>query len=294
VLEKLGRKYPPPSRRIGDTDVLESNPSYYWILGRFIQPLSIISDEMSRDVQIDIITRAKMGLAMFLSQDVIAEFLPRSVEKAEAFQKIVDGWIAIFSGKAAPGSMGDFATLRRTVEGFTVSLQDELDRLATFTVTQKGNLDIHKLVKGASSGYPSSVLELTDDFMVKEIDYSGRCLAFELPTSSGFHILRAVEIGIKGYLHAKAGSLPKMNQRNWGEYIRQLELANADSDLIDVLKVLKTKRNPLMHPQDSLEIPDAIGLFCICQAGIEALVANVRKDSLDTKFKDSLKVLPTL
>jgi hypothetical protein len=78
-----------------------------------------------------------------------------------------------------------------------------------------------------------------------------RCLAFELPTSSGFHILRAVEIGIKGYLHAKAGSLPKMNQRNWGEYIRQLELASADSDLIDVLKVLKTKRNPLMHPQDS-------------------------------------------
>lgn len=274
--------------------MVESNPSFFWIIGRFLHPLSAITEDMSLDVKIDLITRAKMGLVTFLSQEIHSTFLPRSTEKAKAFQLVVDGWMLVLSGKAAPGSWGDCATIKKTVEGFTVSLQDELDRLATFTVTEKGNLDIHKLVKGASSGYPPSVLELTDDFMMKEIDYSGKCLAFELPTSCGFHILRAVEIGIKGYLHAKTGSLPRISQRNWGEYIRLLEDAAADPDLIGVLRVLKTKRNPLMHPQDSLEVAEAVSLFCFCQAGIETLIANVRKDSLEIKFKASLKVLPTL
>ncbi len=274
--------------------MLESYPSYYWVVARFIQHLSMISDELPRNVQMELVGRARHGVEMFLRTEPLSSFLPRSTEKAQAFLQILNSWWSIFANQTPMGSAGDFATLRRVLEGFSVSLQDELDRLATFTVTEKGNLDIHRLVEGASRGYPPSVLELTDDFMVKEIDYAGRCLAFELPTSSGFHILRAVEIGIKGYLHAKTGSLPKMNQRNWGEYIRQLELANADSDLIDVLKVLKTKRNPLMHPQDSLDIPDAIGLVCICQAGIETLVVNVRKDSLEAKFKASLKALPTL
>jgi len=275
--------------------VLETAPSSFWILGRFIQPLSVISDEMSENLQIDVITRAKIGLATFLSQELAGQFLPRSMEKARAFQTIVDGWVAIISGKAAQGQWGDFAALRRTVEGFTVTLQDELDRLATFTVSKKGNLDVHSLVNDTSNGYPPSVLELTDDFIKNEINHAGKCLAFELPTSCGFHILRAVEIGIKGYLHAKTGSLPtKMNQRNWGEYIHLLEQANADADLIGVLKVLKTKRNPLMHPQDSLDVPEAISLFCICQAGLETLIENVRKDSLETKFKASLKALPTL
>jgi hypothetical protein len=115
-----------------------------------------------------------------------------------------------------------------------------------------------------------------------------------LPTSCRFHILRAVEIGIKGYLHAKTGSLPKLNQRNWGEYIHQLEQANADPDLIDVLRVLKTKITPLMHLQDSLQISEAVSLFCFCQAGIETLIANVRTDSLEIKFKESLKALQTI
>ena len=46
-----------------------------------------------------------------------------------------------------------------------------------------------------------------------------------------------------------------------------------------------------MHPQDVLELADAISLFCICQAGIEELVQDIRKRSLDIKFKESLSVL---
>ena len=285
----------PPFRQIGEDDqVLETYPSYFWVVGRFIHPLSIISDQLPHDAQMELIAKAKHGLEMFLRQEPLKHLLPRSTEKATAFLTIVDGWWAIFAGNAVPGSFGDHPTLRRTVEGFAVSLQDEMDRLATFTVVGKGNLDVHKLVGGASKGYPGAVQELMDEFMRNEIDYAGKCLAFELPTACGFHILRSVEIGIKGYLHARTGSLPPMTNRNWGQYIQWLNNAGADADLIDVLKVLKTKRNPLMHPQDNLTVMEAVSLICVCQAGIETLISNVQKDSLELKFKESLQLLPTL
>jgi hypothetical protein len=267
--------------------VVESYPSFYWVISQFIQPIQAIRDDTSEEMKIEIVTRCKVGLEMFLRESP-EEFLPRSAEKAKAFLQIIDRWTM------SKGTGFDSKLLPKTLHGFSVSLQDELDRLPAFTVTQKGNLSIHSLVRGASNGYPKGVLELIDEFIANEINYSGKCLAFELPTSCGFHILRAVEIGIKAYVHAATGSLPRLNQRNWGEYIRILENAGANTDLIDVLKVLKTKRNPLMHPQDNLEIDEAISLFCICQAGMEALIADVRRRSLETKFKDSLRMLPTL
>jgi hypothetical protein len=258
-------------------------------MSQFIQPIYAVRDDTPEDQKIELVSRCMVGLQMFLRESP-EEFLPRSAEKAHAFLEVIQKWI---QGQKEGGTV-TIATLQKTLNGFTVSLQDELDRVPMFTVTKKGNLSIHGLVEGAASGYPKSVLALADDFITNEINYAGRCLAFELPTSCGFHILRAVEIGIKGYVHAATGTLPKLNQRNWGEYIRVLEGTNAGSELIDVLKVLKTKRNPLMHPQDSLETDEAISLFCICQAGMETLISEVRKRSLETKFKESLKVLPTL
>jgi hypothetical protein len=283
-----------PFLKLGESiEMLESNPSFYFVIARFIGPVWSLRSEMPSDLQAEIVTRAKIGLEMFLSSEFTPLLLPRSTQKANVFLAQVNAWLLVLSGRThtAPVLGATVDSLNKFLDSFGTSLQDELDRLPMFTATTKGNLDIHRLIHEASLGYPSGVLELIDDFIKREIDAAGRCLAFELPTSSGFHILRAVEIGAKAYVHAATGSLPPIKNRNWGEYILQLTNAGAGSDLIDVLKVLKTKRNPLMHPQDVLELADAISLFCICQAGIEELVQDIRKRSLDIKFKESLSVL---
>jgi hypothetical protein len=273
--------------------MLESHPAFFFVVGRFIGPIWGLRENMPVGLQIDIVTRAKTGLDLFLANEA-GELLPRSVEKARVFSKQIEKWFPVLTGATTDPTLGDITNLNKFLESFSISLQDEIDRLPMFTVIRKGNLDIHSLVESASAGYPKTVLELIDDFIKREIDESGRCLAFELPTSSGFHILRAVEIGAKAYVHAATGSLPPLRNRNWGEYIQQLTNAGAGPDFIDVLKVLKTKRNPLMHPQDVLELADAISLFCICQAGIEELIQDIRKRSLEEKFRESLKLLPTL
>ena len=293
-LKRLGNPFYPPFQYVGeDTDMLKSYPSFYWVVGKFVQPLAVITSDLPKNKQMDLVARAKVGLEMFLGQDVARAMLPRSMEKADLLLILVNSWTSHFAGLLGP-PLAPIESLARAIDGLTITMQDELDRLPTFTVIAKGNLDIHRLVAGASRGYPKAVLELLDEFITDEIDYAGKCLVFELPTSSGFHILRAVETGMKGYVHAATGALPKMNQRNWGEYIRIFTDAQAHSDVIDLLKVLKTKRNPLMHPQDNLTLDDAIGLLCLCQAGIEALIADIRRRGMEIKFKESLKLLPTL
>ncbi len=184
--------------------------------------------------------------------------------------------------------------IKQDIDTFQIALSEELKLLPLFSVESKGNLSVENLVDGASVGYPASTLALLDDFIKHEIDEAGRCLAFSRPTACGFHILRSVEIGLKAYVLAATGSLPKLNQRNWGEYISQMSNAGASPNLIDLLKILKAKRNPLMHPQDNLEIDDAIGIFCICQNSLETLVADVRAKGLDAKFINALLALPTI
>jgi hypothetical protein len=274
--------------------MLESYPSYYWVAGRFILPLLKISDVMPQETRIDLITSARQGLLMLLREPSIQEMLPRTTAKANAFLALLEQWMAIIGGTQPEGSAGDLSVLRRTGEGFAVSFQDELDRLVMFTVTPKGSLDIHRLVDSVSETYPKNVREFIDEFVVREIDHAGRCLAFELPTSCGFHILRAVETCLKAFCYAETGKLPPHQNRNWGQYIDYLNNAKIDADVIDVLRMLKTKRNPLMHPTDVLTRDQAISLLCICQGGIEAIIADVRKRSLDIKFKEALGKMPTL
>jgi hypothetical protein len=275
--------------------MLESYPSYYWVVSTFVQPIRYIRSDMPKDLQVELVARAMHGCEMFVRYPITQLLLPRSTEKANVFHDQLIRWARALVGLESAADLGGkIELLSKTLDSFSISLQDELDTLPMFTVTKKGNLSIHSLVKGASAGYPKGVIELLDQFMKDDIDHAGKCIAFELPTSCGFHILRAVETGMKGYVHAATGKLPPIKNRNWGEYIEQLTKAGAHADLIDVLRMLKTKRNPLMHPTDNLDTDEAISLLCICQAGIEALIADVRRRSLEIKFKESLEKMPTL
>jgi len=101
-------------------------------------------------------------------------------------------------------------------------------------------------------------------------------------------------VSLKGYIVAATGQLPKISRRNWSVYIEQIEIAGASTELVDLIKILKTKRNPLMHPKDILGEEKAIDLFSICQAVIDDLVDEVYEKKLDTQFKEALEKMSTL
>ena len=271
--------------------MLESYPSFYVVVSTFLSPAKRLKDRMSDETKMEFMSAARQGFEMFLREDAIQQILPRSTEKAKAVKQVVEEWMVRFN----TGHPHVFIEpIAKGIDGFLISLQDELDRIPMFTVTPKGNIDIRKLAKTISTGFPESTMELLDDFVRNDIDHAGKCLAFDLPTSSGFHILRAVETCAKAYVHAATGTLPGIKNRNWGEYILQLKNAGAHEDVTDVLRILKSKRNPLMHPYDNLDVDEAISLLCICQAGMDTIADDLHRHSLEVKFKESLKALPTL
>lgn len=109
----------------------------------------------------------------------------------------------------------------------------------------------------------------------KELEESGKCIALERYTAAGFHALRGVECVIRQYIVKLTGALPR--KRDWGFYIETLKQNGADAKLVAVLENIRTlDRNPLMHPEDWLEIDDAIGIFTTSQTAVSRLVAGIK------------------
>lgn len=291
-LQRFGEPQRPPFVEIGETDMLESYPSFFVVICSFVSPAKRLKGTMPEETKMEFLSAARQGFEMFLRQDAIKQLLPRSTEKAAAMKAVIEEWMQRFTARQPDELMVE--AIAKGVDGFLTSFQDELDRVPMFTVMPKGNMDIRKLAGAISKGFPKCTTELLDDFVRNDIDHSGRCLAFDLPTSCGFHILRAVETCAKAFVHAATGALPPIKNRNWGEYIFQLTKAGAHEDVTDLLRILKAKRNPLMHPYDNLSVDEAISLLCICQAGMDTIADDLRRKSLEVKFKESLKALPTL
>ena len=109
-----------------------------------------------------------------------------------------------------------------------------------------------------------------------DIKEAGKCMAFELPTAAGFHLHRAIEAVLHRYYDAVTDGTERPKTRNIGDYLKKMNEMNVgDSKVKSALKDLKDlHRNPLIHPEDSLEsIDDVIALL----GSIHAVVVHMLK-----------------
>ena len=82
---------------------------------------------------------------------------------------------------------------------FIGALSLDLGQAPTFFVTQKGVYDTDSLINNGSSVY-ADLLEHLPQEAIEDTNQAARCLAFTLPTASGFHTARATEAVAKKYL----------------------------------------------------------------------------------------------
>lgn len=167
---------------------------------------------------------------------------------------------------------------------FQTVLSAELLKLETYYVSQKGIYDTTALIARTENVLPISMLNKVDQKVVVEIRESGRCLAFDCATASGFHIMRATELVMhKYYIHV---CKPKSKRRldSWGAYIAKLDQIQdiEVKEIVAMLRQLKDRhRNLIMHPEIVLSSDEAFTLFEIAQGTIiamaEKLPAGVRK-----------------
>jgi hypothetical protein len=265
--------------RLGGGSVIKFRPHDFYLVAVYLHPVLELPDESNRALMVKRLVEARLSLTMF-GGELIDNYLPISKRRAEELIKDIDD-ITLYHRQDAAG-LPNLQTVQASIRKFEPILDEEISAAPIFCLQRIGNLSTENLLIGSSKGYDDSVLKELDAPCIAEIDEAGKCLAFERPTASGFHILRAVELTIRLYLQSIAGFvMPPLNRQNWGEFIKLLKDNNAAKEVTDSLQNIKENyRNPLMHPMDTLELRQAISLFCVCQGMIEALIGDMKKRGL--------------
>ena len=160
---------------------------------------------------------------------------------------------------------------------FNSALELELSQAPIFFVTPKGVYDTDSLINNGSSVYEDFIGEVPKE-AIDDTNQAARCLAFTLPTASGFHIARATEAVTKKYLlylGCKEEELKKAS--NWGGYVKLMKENGGKGTIghhLDQLRILH--RNPLIHPEITMDMTEAQSLWAMCTSLITSIVNEMR------------------
>jgi hypothetical protein len=156
----------------------------------------------------------------------------------------------------------DLNPLQSALSEFEAVLAAELALIPLYVVTPKGGLDIGLLIEDGAAFFPQDIWQKVPE-AIPDLQQGTRCIAYELPTAAGFHLHRANEAVLRRYWDAVTKGAPRPTNRSMGDYLAGLDnLKAGDPKVKAALRVLKDlHRNPLMHPEESLEtVDDAIAL----------------------------------
>jgi hypothetical protein len=216
----------------------------------------------------------KLSHCRFSGNDLLAHINHIVRELAHPNQCLVSEGSRIIRGDLASELDTKLAT-------FEAVFKSELPFLHAYCVSDKGILSTPKLVNKAEEMFGERTASRLPSVAIEDVRSAGRCLAFNLPTASGFHIIRALEAIVVDYIIKVTGEKPI--KRDLGAYIKTLENLDepASKDVTSVIdQIRRLHRNPLMHPEDVLEPDEALDLFLLCRSAINATVSDMDKRGL--------------
>lgn len=160
--------------------------------------------------------------------------------------------------------------IREAASRFETVLAEELNVQDTYSVAQKGVYATAELIESAERMIPESLRAKMSDQAIFDLREAGKCLAFETPTASAFHLLRSVESMLLAYYELVTESKAPTRMRNWGVYIKNLRATGkADPKILDFLDhIRETYRNPISHPEATITTDEMLVLFGVATAAI--------------------------
>jgi hypothetical protein len=168
--------------------------------------------------------------------------------------------------------------VKLSVDKMETVLSTELALAPIYSVPARGVFSTDSLLDSADDVF-EDLKELkahVPDDAIADTKQAGRCLAFDLPTAAGFHIARATEAVMKKAMDALGCPPLKDSQRNWGNYIKSLDEYGASVSIVHHLNQLKDlHRNPLIHPEVTLDQLEAQQLWSLCTSAMVTMVKEI-------------------
>lgn len=218
---------------------------------------------------------AKQALDEFLKGSIWGANLRVCHNPGEALLRRIAG---VLDDRSEPNSLSFFTVfqLHDAIDKFRVVLEAEFQTSAVYLVTARRGYDISILLEQAEVIFPDELIHKIPDVKF-DLQEAGRCIAFSIGTAAGFHLLRALETVICKYWHKVMNGAPLPENRNLGAYIREMEQAQkGDGKVLTALRQIKDfHRNSLMHPEETLDLDQAIALLGIVQSAIVAMLPTI-------------------
>ncbi len=237
---------------------------YLYHVGYMLHPLSQVShDTTFQDLYLDLLR----------AEGVLAPLLHGSVFNLRSSMQFGTRCLSVIQAQKHEAENEDLKlneigyvnayNLQTAVANFEVALQSELNMVDLYLVTKRRGFDTFDLIENGDVLFPEDLAKKVPE-AIPDVKQGARCLAFELPTASGFHLHRANEFVLRRYFDAVSNGAERPNSRNMGDFLNQMRsLGVGEAVVLSALKDLKDlHRNPLVHPEHSLEtVDDAIALL---------------------------------
>ena len=255
--------------------MIKIDGAYLYQFGSRMRAILNITEESQSIFQMYVATSdARTALMEFMLQSVFKqELFPVQQPADELFNELdkYDGEpVELFSSDQ---SIHDWSIrlLKDKYRVFENVLYATFRMSNMYYVSPKGGYNTQYLTDSGDSIFPPDLQEKVPE-AVTDIQQATRCVAFELPTAAGFHLHRANEAVLRIYWDNVTDRQERPKENNMGVYLRRLnELDKGKKSIREHLKSIKDfHRNPLMHPEQSLEtVDEAISLMAAirCSSG---------------------------
>lgn len=173
-------------------------------------------------------------------------------------------------------TFADYVALLNQLGTFEVLMLSDFSLADAYYVLEKEPYSTLSLVTKGWSLFPSDLVLKVPE-AVADMQEAGKCIAFEVPTAAAFHVHRATETVLRRYWEIVTGNRPKPKTRSIGVFLRGLrDLGCGDSKVIAALSQMnELHRNPTIHPEDFLEMSEAIGLVGIANSVVAAMLKEI-------------------
>lgn len=271
-----------------DSEMIRITLHYFYNIGAVLQPLKSFEAGQSFIEAYAPLLNAEEAVEGLLRNNVMP--LRTCYETGSQLLRTLNALTAADLQNKETLNAWDVLNVKSAIEKFETVLAAELQVLDTYFVSQKAGYATVDLIGNAEILIPESIRQDMPDEAIMDFKAGGRCLAFELPTAAGFHLLRSTEAVLHGYYDAVATKKNIPKNATMGTYITNLEAHGGDKKVMAVLRqITDLHRNPLMHPQDTLTMTQAIILIGIVISAIAAMVEGIQQ----TKRVATLAALAT-
>ena len=255
--------------------MLRLSIAYFYDLGMAMRPLKQLEGGQNLQAVWPDLYAAENALNQFLATD----WMWGAIKSSYALGQQLSTAIKTLTSDPAPDrplTPLEAYSVVSALWAYEPVLRADLSVADTYYVTRKGGYDTWTLITNAEALFPGPLTAKVPDALA-DVQEAGKCLAFELCTASGIHILRALELVLKAYFKAVTNGAPLPKNRNIGAYIKALETAGVGEEktLAVLTQIKDLHRNSLMHAEESLTKEDAILLFGIVFSAMAAMLKAI-------------------